>query len=932
MANACERPYLTHELGWIARGLTLELAVAILLYALHPWWPRIIRRPGSSVESARWWSVDRVRLSLRSPKIRLTGPENADVLEVLEEVSRKAGLSRTPLWLVDPYAGTAGGRAYGLPGRPRVCIDMGLLVRYDLDREGFRAVVRHELAHHHHRDVGRTYLTVSLWWAFVTTALLPCLLLSLYPEALSSEAGLRAASLPGSDGKSVQRLVALAVLSVIAYLARNMILRARELHADAVAHAWEPTAALPRVVRNLAWPPAWRAGHRIPARWLRWSARVGTHPSPQRRVAAMIDPTRLLRTGAWEMAGVGFLAGLSLHNLALLTGSAAGRYVTVALVLLALPFGIVLTLSLASALGAAGAQHQQGAARGTPWPGRDVLVLPAALTAGVVGSQRLSLVAADMEAVTPTLGQYALIALGHLAVVFPLALWTRSVLRRTPAAGSGDTPAARRRLAIITAGAVWGPLWAAWQAHAWYPSGLTTATVDAVPTAGGAIGWYAALTGRLADAYFYYPIVLVRATPLLPVGLVLLWAVPLLLARRRGPHLAPAGTARALAVGAVAGLAALGAGIALPFTARALLPADVWQGSHPAHVLGALSFPVVFANTYTAVAALLQAAAAAGTVFACHRLRPVLVPLAVTVTAALGTLGLYVSRGTLLCAAAADTGRSACDARAFLPDADVALHLHETVAWGVVAALPAALLAAGIRALAARRRRGSVTAPDATRAEVPRPRPRRLAAALAVLAMLPLAAAAAGVPQDLRIWRPAAPAAAPRPDSKSHRGPSTTVSPASGSAVTTNDPCLLGSWRVSSARQRVRVGESRLWLTGEGGTWTFRRDGTLSIDYGTAARETGTLRGRLVVLQAGGSVTAHYRTADAVLGYSGSAVRRPGELTLRVAGAYVMREKLPATFTPDHYSCTGRTTRLSPPSQTDFPYELTLVRQPPEGG
>ncbi|MGW2238706.1 hypothetical protein [Streptomyces sp. NPDC001759] len=361
MANACERPYLTHELGWIARGLTLELAVAVLLYALHPWWPRIIRRPGSSVGSARWWSVDRVRLSLRSPKIRLTGPENADVLAVLEEVSRKAGLSRTPLWLVDPYAGTAGGRAYGLPGRPRVCIDMGLL--------------------------------------------------------------------------------------------------------------------------------------------------------------------------------------------------------------------------------------------------------------------------------------------------------------------------------------------------------------------------------------------------------------------------------------------------------------------------------------------------------------------------------------------------------------------------------PAALLAAGIRTLAARRRRGSDTAPDAARAEVPRPRPRRLAATLAVLAMLPLAAAAAGVPQDLRIWRPAAPAAAPRPDSNSHRGPSTTVSPASGSAVTTNDP-----------RQRVRVGESRLWLTGEGGTWTFRRDGTLSIDYGTAARETGTLRGRLVVLQAGGSVTAHYRTADAVLGYSGSAVRRPGELTLRVAGAYVMREKLPATFTPDHYSCTGRTTRLSPPSQTDFPYELTLVRQPPEGG
>ncbi|WP_406168605.1 hypothetical protein [Streptomyces sp. NBC_00996] len=182
MANACERPYLLHELGWIATGFTVELAAALLIYALHPWWPRISRRPGSSIGSGQlWWPTGSVRLPRCSGKVQLAGDENADVLKALETLSREAGLSRSPVWLIDPYATTAGGRAYGLPGRPRVCLDMGLLIGYDLDREGFHTVVRHELAHHHHRDVGRTYLTVSLWWAFVATALVPCVLLSLYP-------------------------------------------------------------------------------------------------------------------------------------------------------------------------------------------------------------------------------------------------------------------------------------------------------------------------------------------------------------------------------------------------------------------------------------------------------------------------------------------------------------------------------------------------------------------------------------------------------------------------------------------------------------------------------------------------------------------------------------------------------------------------------
>ncbi|WP_037618213.1 M48 family metalloprotease [Streptomyces aureus] len=887
MANACERPYIRHEIGWIAAGIAAEVAVALLLYALHPWWPRTGRRPAGRLRLPRW-----------SGKVRLSGDENADVLKELDALADRAGLSRSPLWLVDPYATTAGGRAYGLPGRPRVCLDVGLLIRYDLDLAGFRAVVRHELAHHHHRDVGRTYLTIALWRSFVATALAPCVLLSLYPGE-----------------KPAYRMVALAVLSATAYLARNTILRTRELHADALAHTWDADrSALPRVVSGLPWPPVRTAWRWLPAAWLRRVARIGTHPSPERRLEAMTDPAQRLRTGVWETAGLGLLAGLALDNLSLLTGNATERFATVGLTLLALPYGVVLAVALASAPNASNPSRRSNAAR-------DVLLLPAALTAGVVGSRAFSLVAADVTVMAPTLGQYAVFGIVNLALLVQLALWVRSVRRRRTPTGPGAARGPRTGTLVVTAAVVWGPLLALWHARAWDPSTLTTSPLHAVPAVGRTIGWYAALTGRLADAAFYLPLAFARATPLLPTGLVLVWAVPLMSAGRRRGFLAPSqGVGRALAVGAAAGLAAVVAGIALPYAARGALPPEVRRASGPSAVSEALSFPVVHAQTYLAVAALFQAAAAAGTVLVCRRQRPVLVPLAVTVTAVLGTLGFYVSRGTSRCVAVTDLAAGVCGPRAFLPDADTAVHLHEVVAWGVVAAVPAGLLGAAVAALSGSRRRRPGSMAETAHVDTPRRRSVLLAPALGLPAVLLLAGAAAGIPDDYPVWRATPVAASPPP--LNGRG-------ASASSDRKNDPCLLGTWRVSAARQRLRVEGSPLWLTGGGGTWTFRPDGTLVVDHGENFSEAATLNGRPVVLHATGSVSVHFLTADGVIGYYGETVRRPGELTVRLGGTYLVRQELTAGFTPDHYTCTERAVRLSPPSSaTGSSYEMTLTRLP----
>ncbi|WP_406464797.1 hypothetical protein OH768_52955 [Streptomyces sp. NBC_01622] len=80
----------------------------------------------------------------------------------------------------------------------------------------------------------------------------------------------------------------------------------------------------------------------------------------------------------------------------------------------------------------------------------------------MVCSGKISLGTADLTALNPPLGQYARIGLVQLAILLPLALWTRSVHRRISAEESGVTRGLRTRWIVATTGAVWGPLLALW--------------------------------------------------------------------------------------------------------------------------------------------------------------------------------------------------------------------------------------------------------------------------------------------------------------------------------------------------------------------------------------------------------------------------------------------------------------------------------------
>ena len=238
---------------WMVAGVILVLAVGAVLTIA---WPRAKER----------------RAGFRP----LEAEDAPDVLATLSELSREAGLRHEPRWVWNPLRREATGVAFGHPGRYAVGLTGGLVVRHATDPDGFRAIVRHELAHIRNRDVGLTYATLALWYAFLLAAVVP------FAFTLLDE-GEFALSL-------TWRLLALAAL---VYLTRNAVLRSREIYADLRASTTDgPHGALERIVGSLR-----GRSDRLPGRLL------ALHPSPEtarrrasRYAAALLDrPDRGVR-------------------------------------------------------------------------------------------------------------------------------------------------------------------------------------------------------------------------------------------------------------------------------------------------------------------------------------------------------------------------------------------------------------------------------------------------------------------------------------------------------------------------------------------------------------------------------------------------------------------------------------------------------------
>ncbi len=98
------------------------------------------------------------------------------MVDELAALAREAELPEEPRWLWNPLDPSPTGLAFGRPGSHSVALMGGLVTRQIADPPAFRSVVRHELAHLRNHDVDLTYATVSLWYAFLLTGVLPFVL------------------------------------------------------------------------------------------------------------------------------------------------------------------------------------------------------------------------------------------------------------------------------------------------------------------------------------------------------------------------------------------------------------------------------------------------------------------------------------------------------------------------------------------------------------------------------------------------------------------------------------------------------------------------------------------------------------------------------------------------------------------------------------
>jgi len=354
-------PALLYCLGEMRSGAVLKLAgiglvtgAAVLLYHVYPAW-MLWRRRLEPIGTAGLGELE----------------------QELQRLLETAGLDRAPTFLWNPLAGGLP-IVFGRSGRHCVALSGPFLTQYfHGNRDGFRAVMLHELAHIRNGDVAKTYFTRALWHAFLAVALLPAVAFFVWRLVQGRWSD---AALLFFNGVLWTAVIVLSGLAV---------LRAREYYADLRASAWDRGLPVDGMLAVLAAPTGggWR-------RWLRF------HPDPQQRRDIVRDPSELLRLGFGDVLGIGIatwsvIAVLSGLLIVLLPTGPAAAFMFMGGMKLVLPAAVFIL-----GIGAVGigvwrtgfAAELQGerSTKGTAW-------LALAFVAGALPSLASSVVQAALE-------------------------------------------------------------------------------------------------------------------------------------------------------------------------------------------------------------------------------------------------------------------------------------------------------------------------------------------------------------------------------------------------------------------------------------------------------------------------------------------------------------------------------------------------------
>ncbi|WP_411142175.1 M48 family metalloprotease [Streptomyces sp. x-80] len=310
-----------------------------------------------------WWLPAARERWRRTVPLETVDPDGTLRAE-LAALCARTGLRARLRFRVDPARTTAGASVHGRSGSYTVSLHSGLLPRLGTDPEGFRAVVLHELAHVHHRDVDYAYASTALWRAYVLLSLIPTFAVTGWILVLALS-GTKSPWWPGAAAMLLAPVLVGLLLAGLVHLARADLLRRRELYADRRAVAWGADVA--------SWQRPDPAGPVAP--WLRRTAGLlGTHPRWAERWRALADAGHLDQVSRLAMFLTGISAALlyqSLMTLPVLSDGPGSIWITVGAVTPVLCFALGLPLVRAS--GTAGGAGRSAAAAGL-WLGFGLLL------------------------------------------------------------------------------------------------------------------------------------------------------------------------------------------------------------------------------------------------------------------------------------------------------------------------------------------------------------------------------------------------------------------------------------------------------------------------------------------------------------------------------------------------------------------------------
>jgi Zn-dependent protease with chaperone function len=312
----CVNALYRYQVGWMLSGTVALLVVAAALTLAAPLW-----------------------ITRRRKLRRLMHDDAPAVVDRVSELAREQGLDPPRIYW-NPLDASSGGLAFGHPGRYSIAVGGGLVVTHTTDRPAFDAVVHHELAHVRNRDVGITYLTLAVWYAFLLVAVVPFLFTLLDQGDVFLNVSWR-----------------IAALAALVYLTRNAVLRSREVYADVRASVPDgQDGALRRVLAAL---PA------VSGRLLDRLRSV--HPPPVERLAVLDDTRPLFPLGALAAFAAGLAATIAFDSVATLLSTyfddAFDLRFVAAIVLVPLAAGVVGVAIWRQAFAA----HAEGREPDSPW-------------------------------------------------------------------------------------------------------------------------------------------------------------------------------------------------------------------------------------------------------------------------------------------------------------------------------------------------------------------------------------------------------------------------------------------------------------------------------------------------------------------------------------------------------------------------------------